>query len=249
MHITTDALVLKEHKIDDESRMVCLLTKDRGIVYAYIRGAKRLRGKLTSSTQLFCYSRFVLFKSRSRYTVDSADINALFFELTQDIETFTLVSYMAQLMAETAPEEEPAEDYLRLMLNCLYLLKEKKRTAAFIKPLFELRLLSMSGYMPDLTACDSCGEYEAEKMFFQPVHGTMICGKCFEAEHEQGSVPLSLGVLSAMRHIIYAPIDRLFSFTISDETLRNLGIISENYLLNQLGKDFKALEMYRSLLR
>lgn len=248
MQISTDAIVLKEHQVNQESRVVSLLTTDKGVIHAYIRGAKRLRGKLTSSTQLFCYSHFVLFKNKNRYSVDSADINTLFFEITQDIETFTLAAYLSQLMIELAPEEEDTEDYLRLMLNSLYLLQGKKRTVQFIKPVFELRLLSMAGYMPDLVACDSCAAYEADTMFFQPLHGTLRCGICSQDSGEKGLL-LSAGVLSCMRHILYAPLEKLFNFSVSEETLKNLGIITEYYLLTQLGKDFPSLEMYRSLFR
>ena len=165
MQISTDAIVLKEHLVDQERRVVSLLTRNRGVIQGYIRGAKRLRRAVVSSTQLFCYSHFVLFKNKNRYSVDSADINTLFFEITQDIETFTLAAYLSQLMMELAPVEEDTENYLRLMLNSLHLLKEKKRTVHFIKPVFELRLLSMAGYMPDLVACDCCAAYEGETMY------------------------------------------------------------------------------------
>lgn len=247
MQITTDALVLKEHIVDDESRIVTLLTKNHGVIYAYIKGAKRLRSKLTSPTQLFCYSTFVLFKSKNRYSVNSADVHTMFFELTADIEKFTLVNYLAQLMIELAPEDENTPDYLRLMLNCLHLLKTNKKSVLFIKPLFELRVLVMAGYMPDLTACLHCACFAHKEMYFLPVHGTLVCGGCKQQSTGERMLQIDKGILTAMRHIIYAPFDKLFGFMLPEGALWRLGEVTQEFACTQLGKTFASLEMFCSL--
>ena len=247
MQITTDAIVLKEHPVDEESRIVTLLTKDRGVLYAYIRGAKRLRSKLTTSTQPLCYSHFVLFQNRNRYAVDSADVNASFFDLAADIEKFTLATYLSQLTIEVAPEGEDTADYLRLLLNCLYMLKEDKRGVHFIKPLYELRLLSMAGYMPDLIACRECGAYEKEEMFFLPESGGLCCRDCAGQTGGERLVLLDRSLLFSMRHILYSPMEKLFLFSMSEPGLRRLSKVTETYVKTQLGKTFSALEMFSSL--
>lgn len=97
---------------------------------------------------------------------------------------------MGQLAEELAPEGEEAEEYLKLFLNCLHLLEQKKRTVDFIKPVFELRMLTMSGYMPDLVGCQQCGEYEAEGFYFFPATGTLVCTDCQKVP-PQGSILLT----------------------------------------------------------
>ena len=71
MQITTTGIVLREREHDDD-RILTILTADRGVITAYARGAKKLRGRLLSGTELLCCSRFVLFQYRDRYQVDSA---------------------------------------------------------------------------------------------------------------------------------------------------------------------------------
>ena len=39
-------------------------------------------------------------------------------------------------------------------------IKSDKKTTSFIKAVTEFRLMSLSGYMPQLVGCDNCGEYE-----------------------------------------------------------------------------------------
>ncbi len=246
MQITTDAMVIRERNIDDNDRLLTLLTRDRGVITAYARGARRMKSALAPATGLLCYSTFILFKNRERYTVDKADLSAVFFGIRQDIEKLALASYMAQLCAELIPEGEGEGDYLRLMLNSLHLLEKEKRSPDFIKPLFELRLLSMAGYMPNLVACRGCACYEAEEMYFLPQSGLLTCGDCLTSQ-DTGALPLPRGVLTAMRYIIYSDFERVFSFALPPEGLKALSKISQTYLLAQVDRGFTSLDFLESV--
>ena len=96
MQITTTGIVLREREHDDD-RILTILTADRGVITAYARGAKKLRGRLLSGTELLCCSRFVLFQYRDRYQVDSAETEQNFFGLRSDVEKLSLAVYLAQL--------------------------------------------------------------------------------------------------------------------------------------------------------
>lgn len=68
-----------------------------------------------------------------------------FFGLRSDVEKLSLAVYLAQLCAQVAPAEEEAGEFLRLILNSLYLLEKDKRPQRLVKAVFELRLLAMGG--------------------------------------------------------------------------------------------------------
>lgn len=89
MQITTTGIVLREREHDDD-RILTILTADRGVITAYARGAKKLRGRLLSGTELLCCSRFVLFQYRDRYQVDSAETEQNFFGLRSDVKSCRL---------------------------------------------------------------------------------------------------------------------------------------------------------------
>ena len=248
MQITTMGVILREHDRDDD-RVLTILTEDCGVITAYARGAKKLRGRLLSGTELLCCSRFVLFKYRDRYQVDSAETERNFFGLRTDVEKLALAAYLAQLCSQLAPAEEPAGEFLRLTLNALYLLETDKRPPALIKAVFELRLLSMAGYMPDLVACRHCGQYTAVTMYFLPLSGSLLCGDCLpEVRLPDNTVRLriSLGVLTAMRHIIYSEPEKVFNFTLPPEELKYLGDLCEYYTIVQLDRRLDSLDFYKS---
>lgn len=246
MQLTVHGIVIREKDHDDD-RILTILTKEYGVMNAYARGAKKLRGKLLSGTELLCYSRFVLFQSKDRYTVDIAEPEENFFPLRQDVEKLALAFYFAQLCQMLGPREEPAEEYVRLLLNTLHMLAYNKRSAVLLKALFELRILTMAGYMPSLVGCAHCGCYEKPDMYFYFMSGELCCGDCLIPGEETQKVLLEGSILAAMRHIIYAPFEKLFHFTLSESAARRLGEIAEYYLLVQLDTNIQALEFYRSL--
>ena len=176
MQTVTDALVLRERKLDEQDRLLTLLSADRGIITAYAKGAGRMKGSMAGATELLCYSHFVLFQNRERCFADKAEANTLFFGIRGDLEKLTLATYFAQLCCELIPENEPAAEELRLMLNTLYCLERDKLPPLQLKAILELRLLTLTGYMPDLIACRACGGLpEDGVVLFDPSGGSICC--------------------------------------------------------------------------
>ena len=52
----------------------------------------------------------------------------------------------------------------------------------------------------------------------------------------------------ALRHIVSAPMEKLFSFALGDESLSILSALCERYLLTQTGRSYETLSMYHSLV-
>lgn len=248
MHLTLEGIVLRQYRAD-EDRILHILTAQHGVITAFANGANKMRSALAASTELLCYSTFVLFSSRGRYVVDKADSARIFFGIRSDIVKLALASYLAQLADEVCPHGVEAQGQLRLLLNTLHCIEADKYPPAQLKALFELRLLTLSGFMPDLVACRSCGSYEHVLMHFYPQSGDLLCESCREAGEPAGdsALPVGRGVLAAMRHIIYAQPEKLFSFSLSEEGLATLGRVAEAYLHCQVEKTFSALEFYRGL--
>jgi len=250
MQCVTKGVVIRAKSVGDD-RLLTLLTEDYGVIQTSAKGANKPRSRLASSTEQFCYSRFTLFRYRDYNTVDSADIESSFFELRKDLSALGLASYISEICCELAPQEEEAKEYLRLLLNTLYMLTAKKKTVWFLKPLFELRLLTMAGFMPDLTGCRECGEFKAPAgAYFGVESGDFICSGCSSqlTMEEQGKTRfVSPAVLAAMRHIIYSDFEKLFSFTLADEAIRELNIVSELYLKHQVGREYKTLDFFYSV--
>ncbi len=245
MNISVKALVLKVQQVGESDRLCTLLAERFGVIHAYARGANNLKNKNFAATAQFVYGTFELFLSKERYIIDESSFDELFIRLRDDIDKLALGQYLCELAAELASETD-ASVYLRLMKTALYLLSRSKRPDGIIKAAAEMRMLALSGYMPDLVMCEGCGAYESDKMFFNPRSGTIRCGEC-GAFGQGRSIVLSRGALAAMRHTIYVDLDKTFSFELAEQSLSQLCEASESYLLEQTGRSYTTLDFLKSL--
>ena len=241
MKLQTDALVLRTTDTGESDRLVTLLTRDYGVIRAFANRAKKFNSRLHGATQSLCYGEFSIRSGRDSYMIDDATAKEMFFGLRQEIRPLSLAQYFCALAAALAPAEEPAEEYLRVLLNSLHLLEKQRRSEEFLKAVTELRLLTLAGYMPDLTACPHCGTVP-EPLFFSPKEGCICC-----AESGRGGLRISAGVLAAMRHICSQPIGRIYAFTLPVQEEALLARVSERFLLEQTGVRISALDFYKSM--
>lgn len=247
MKFKTDGLIIKEQSIGEQDRLVTVLTSSKGIIRAFSKGAKNIKNQKCASTQLLCYSRMTLNKMRDSYIIGDAKSIEMFMGLRNNMDNMCLAQYFCELASAVCPREQNAEVCLKLMLNSLYLLSKEKKPPLLVKACFEMRMLALSGYMPDLTMCRECGVYESPLMYFLPQKGFLVCGDCEDTITEAVKIPMSKGVTTALRHTIYADDGRLFSFSLPEDDLKQLNTVTETYIFNMLERNFKTLQFYKTI--
>ncbi len=247
MRFKTNGLILKQQNIGERDKLVWILTESHGIVRAFARGAKNIKSPKCAGTGLLCYSALTLFEGRESFSVDEAAAIEQFTGLQRDIVKLALAQYFCELCLHLCPAGQEAGEHLRLLLNSLYLLSTDKRPAAQVKVCFEMRLITLTGYMPDLVMCAGCGVYEADEMVFVPHTGQLYCADCARTHGVQG-VRLPKAAVTALRHTVYADADKLFSFLLKDELLAPLSLASERYIAYMTQRDYPTLQFYKSML-
>ncbi|MBE6824659.1 MAG: DNA repair protein RecO [Ruminococcaceae bacterium] len=246
MKFKTNGLIIKEQNIREQDKLVTVLTDSHGIIRAFVRRAKNIKSPKCAATGLLCYSKLSVFENKGTYTIDEAQSIEMFIKLRNNVRNMSLAQYFCELSMTLCPKEADANDYLRLILNALHLLANEKKDPLLIKACVEMRLMLLCGYMPDLVMCDSCGTYESEQMAFIPKTGKLLCQSCAQSNGARG-ISASKSVITALRHTIYADFDKLFSFSLSDDSLRLLNVITESYLSSVTEKDFLTLQFFKMM--
>lgn len=242
---TTEALVIKEMNVGESDRLVTLFTRDYGIIKAFAPGAKSIKSKKGAATSLLAFSSFTLLKKKDTYSICEAVPIRLFFGAGTDISVLALSQYFCELCGVFAAAEVPDGELLRLILNSLHFLTKEKRFPPLIKAVTELRTAVLSGYMPDLVACNGCGKFEDDIMYFDIKNGALYCGDCKPDGAE--FVWLDRTLVSAMRHIVYSEFKNLYSFTVPEENARRLADITGKYITVQTDHRFSTLDFYNSI--
>lgn len=248
MKFTTDGLIIRESHLGESDRVVSILTRDRGVISAFVTGARKPKSRNAAGTALLSYSTFLITKSKEHYRVSESEVHSVFFGLRADIERLSLAQYFCELCRYIVPEEsEESEDFLRLALNSLHLLEKGKTDIYLIKAITELRLMALAGFMPDLVGCRACGKDTAEKFYLDANGGEIVCNICKDYENNAPMLELERTTFTAMRHIVYSEFNKLYSFSVPPEHAKYLSSITERYLLTQTGLKFKTLEFFHSL--
>ena len=247
MKFKTKGLIIKQQNIGERDRLVWVLTESHGILRAFARGAKNIKSPKCAGTGLLSYAALTIFEGRDSYSIDEAEALEQFIGLRSDIEDMSLAQYFCELCLHLCPTGQEAKEQLRLALNSIYLLANKKRPALQIKICFEMRLITLCGYMPDLVMCAGCGVYEAAEMVFVPQSGQLYCADCAGRMGVQGA-RLPIAAIIALRHTVYADAAKLFSFELKEELLAPLSYASERYVAYMTQKDYPTLQFYKALL-
>ena len=246
MQIITDGLVLKEKNVGDNDRVITVLTRDRGILRAFSVGARKIKSKKNASTSLLAYSKFTFTGNADKLRVEDATPLEMFFDLRTDILKLSVAQYICELCQNLAPTDENAEEYLRLALNTLHFLSKPNSDPYLLKSIAELRIMTISGYQPDLVACRECGCFENDKMYFDVGDASIVCDDCIDAA-ASSLIPIDRSILSAMRHIVFSDLNKLFSFSLSQEKSKYLSSITEKYLCDKMERGFKTLDFLHSI--
>ena len=163
MFLTTRGLVLREVRYKEADKILTVLTQHEGKVTVRARGALRKGSRITAATQLLTYSDMTIFENRGRRTLNEASTVEEFLGLRADLGAFALGSYFAELLETVSAEEYPDPPVLQLGLNSLYALSRALCPPEQIKAVFELRLMCLAGYEPDLSCCAQCGAAEPDE--------------------------------------------------------------------------------------
>ncbi len=201
MYLTIQALVLRVTDYNDKDALLTLLTANHGKLTVKARGLRRKNSPLIAACQLLTLAEFTLFEYRGMYTVNEAHAIELFHSLRRDLVKLSLGTYFAQAAEVLSQEDLPNPELLSLSLNCLYALDKLEKPESMVKSVFELRAASIAGFMPDLSGCHICGKQTADR--FDLSEGRLECASCRSGESSGIRMPVSAGVLDAMRYIVY----------------------------------------------
>lgn len=245
MYLTVQAIVLRVTDYNDKDALLTVLSSNHGKLTLKARGLRRKNSPLIAPCQLLALGEFTLFEYKNQYTINEAHAIELFTPLRRDLTKLSLGTYFAQAAEVISQEDMPNPELLSLLLNCLYGLSRLGKPEMLVKSVFELRAACLAGYTPDLYGCHVCGNQTPER--FDISAGLLECQSCRSGDSQGIRMPVTPGMLEAMRYICLCDPKRLFSFQIGQETLECLSSLTEAYLLSQLERGFPTLDFYKSL--
>ncbi|MFN3422385.1 MAG: DNA repair protein RecO [Armatimonadota bacterium] len=172
------AIVLRASPWREKDRLIVLLTKERGKIFALAQGAQAPQNRLAPATQTGTLATFWLARAREFDRVTDYRIEQILTRIRYDIFVLTAFGVASELIELSVPLEVPDEELFKEVLWFVKRLEEGVPPIKWLVAL-QIRLLWRLGWMPRLLSCSLCGvELGEEQIAFAPSVGGAICGRC-----------------------------------------------------------------------
>ncbi|MBR5309336.1 MAG: DNA repair protein RecO [Clostridia bacterium] len=249
--LTIDGIVVKELPLNDNDKLLTIITGKKGKMTVLAKGIKAVNSKRSAGAHLFCYSEFCFVKRDDRLWLDAIEVKDTFSGLSNDIESVALASYFCEVLSEVCVEENEEQDMLRLILNCLYALANlTAKPKWMIKAAFELQTMCIQGFAPNFDSCALCGsELKSlpKHIIFELTQGGIVCDKCMSEETYEPTKDghkISPETFEAIKYVCTVPQAKMLSFKLDPFAQKEFSAICEHYITVQLEKKFRTLDYY-----
>lgn len=206
-------MVLSQIPVGEYDRRVCILTKERGKISAFAKGARRPGSRFMAATNPFSFGKFKLYEGKSSYTIAEAEISQYFESLRTDYIGAYYGMYFLEIADYYTRENNDEKEMLKLLYQSFRALLHPSIGNELVRCIYELKTLVVNGEYPGIL----------------PDAGLME-----STEY-------------AMRFIEKAPVEKLYTFTVSEEVLEELLAVSALYRKRFMDRQFKSLEILESL--
>ncbi|HEX9186422.1 MAG TPA: DNA repair protein RecO [Vicinamibacteria bacterium] len=180
--LSTEALVLRGYNLGETSKVVVLLTRDRGKVRAVARGARGGRPRYQSALEPLSEVRVTLYgrQGAELLRLGQAELlHSAFRAGTRSLDAAMLLSGCAEILDAFCPEGEAEEKVYRLALAVVRA-AEGGASPELLGRYLEAWLLRLHGLYPPLDRCSACGTglpAAGELRYHRPAHG-FVCRGC-----------------------------------------------------------------------
>jgi DNA repair protein RecO (recombination protein O) len=240
-----DAVVLRHFDWGEADRMLWLYTLEMGKIRALAKGVRKIRSRKAGHLEPFTRSSLLLAKGRDMLLITQAETIETYLPLKQDLAGMTYASYIIELLDRFTYEEGENRPLYRLLYETLQRLAEDKERDLVVH-YFEIRLLDLVGYRPQLFRCLGCDqEIQPEDQFFSAEAGGVLCPKC--GLLHPNSRPISMTALKYLRHFQRSSFTEAQRARLSPEINRELEQIVQYYLTYLLERGLNTPAFLRRL--
>ena len=150
-------MILKAEPIGEYDRRVVILTKEKGKISAFARGARKQSSRLLAATNPFSFGSFRLYAGRNSYNLMEANISNYFEGLRSDFKGAYYGMYFLEVMDYYTRENNDDKEMLKLLYQSLRALMHDKFPNRLVRYIFEMKAMVLNGEFPGMP---STGNYE-----------------------------------------------------------------------------------------
>ena len=238
--VSLTGIVLSCIPVGEYDNRIVILTKERGKICAFAKGARKMHSHLMGLTRPFLMGRFDLYEGREAYTLAGGESREYFEELSKDLNAVYYGFYFLEIADYYGREGIEAKNMLNLLYVSFKALTDERLKKELVKCVFELKAMMINGEYPETFCCVGC-KTKDELRYFSVSRGGVLCETCAKSVHDAAMI--SSDVLYTLQYVISAKLESLYSFTLDDATMQGFENIMKLLRKTNFDKHFKSLDM------
>jgi len=237
MNIRTSGVVLKRMNFGEADRILTIFTERFGKIKAIARGVRKGRSKLAGHLEPFMLLDLQLHEGKTFYIVTGSEIKSDFSEIHTELKKTSQAFYLAELIDKFLPEHQRSDEAFNLFYRAIKYLDENEK-GLFLR-IFELKIIEVSGFHPELYECVHCkNKLQEESNFWDAVEGGVLCGECQKKFHHGKKISNQL--IKLLRLIEKSDFSILERLKISKEVEGEAEEILSAYIASILERELKS---------
>jgi len=238
-----EAIILRSRDYSESDRLITFFTRNQGQLTGIAKGARRSKKRFVHTLEPLSHVS-ITYADRPTtglVRIDGSELNSAFTALRCDLARLGYASVSCEIVLKISPERQANPSLFTLLcqhLEQLELGAEPENSSL----LFQIRMLSLSGYAPNLQSCVLCTQQPraGENWFISIPQGGLLC-----RNHHQGPeiYPVSLGTVMLLRQAQQLPLTKLWRLRFQRQSREESRSLLLNLTRHHLEKDLKSLTL------
>ena len=183
----TEALILRTYNLAEADKIVVCLSRASGLIRGVAKGCRKLKNRFGASLEPFTLINLTYYEKEHQELVSfrQTEILRSRFNLSGNASILTGFSYMGDLLIDFSPPHQTNDNLYRMALACFEAASESPGDLESVLRYFEVWLLKIEGFLPDLRSCPNCHRaFSGEETIYL---GNDLSLRCLECSNGRGS--------------------------------------------------------------
>ena len=176
----TEALVLRTYNLAEADKIVVCLSRSAGLIRGVAKGCRKLRNRFGASLEPFTLINLTYYEKENKELVSFSQTEILRsrFNLSGNASILTGFSYMGDLLIDFSPPHQANDNLYRMALACFEAAAQSPEDLESVLRYFEVWLLKIEGFLPDLKACANCHRTFSDETVYLGTDLSVRCAQC-----------------------------------------------------------------------
>lgn len=195
----TEALILRSYNLAEADKIVVCLSRSAGLIRGVAKGCRKLRNRFGASLEPFTIVNLTYYEKENQELVSFRQVEILKsrFNLSSNASILTGFAYMGDLLIDFSPPHQANDNLFRMALACFDAAAETPSDLDAVLRYFEVWLLKLEGFMPDLRVCANCQKAFADEAIYLGPDLSLRCLQCSSGRGRVVPKPLRMQLRTA----------------------------------------------------